>query len=184
MVKTSLRLLTVLNAALLFAAFGCGGDDKDGGGGGCGPPPAKKEEAGGGGGGTSGNKGGGGGQAQWITSDKRGRVPKPYQRAKSAYEPAKTAEAPAPAAASGAPAAGPAAAKSKPPIWRITKRGVDGVEGRLQVSCRIMASSPDGQCSGAANFAEIKERCCPGGVVERCTTGTSGVVLIGRDCGS
>lgn len=180
-----MRLLTVLNTALLFAAFGCG-DDKDGGG--CGPPPAKKEEASGGGGGSSGNKGGGGGQAQFITSDKRGRVPKPYRRKPDAEAPEKPAAAAGQTASASVPKAPAPAAPKKalkgPQIWRITQRNVDGISDRVEVSCRIMAAAADGQCSSAANYADIKERCCPGGRVERCKTSSSGVVLVGRGCGS
>lgn len=183
---TQLRLSALLTALFVLAAFGCGGGDSGGSGGdsgGCGPPPAKKEEAGGGGGGgSSGNKGGGG-QAQWITQDKRGRVPKPYQRKKDAPEQA------APAASAGAAPGGPAKASAPAktaaaPIWRITKRNVDGIADRVQVSCRMMAASSDGKCSGAANYEEIKARCCPGGTVERCEKSGASVVLVGRGCGS
>ena len=152
--SSRLSLLAVLNAVFLLSALGCGDE-----GGGCGPVPEKKEEqspSGGGPGNTGSTSRGGDIQI----SDKIGRVPKPYQRPASAHEPQ----------------------KSTAPISRITKRRVDGVMDRVEVTCRIMAASPDGQCSGAANYAEIKKRCCPGGRVERCKTTMSGIVLVGRGC--
>jgi hypothetical protein len=176
--KARMRLLTLLNAVFLLAALGCGDE------GGCGPAPQKKEEAGGGGGGggLSGNKGSSSGSAELNAGDKKGRVPKPYRRPASAYEPEKsTATISKPViAVSSATAPGGKAAKLG--IAQITKRKVDGVADRVEVSCRIMAASPDGQCSSAANYGEIKDRCCPGGLVERCRTTMSGVVLIGRGC--
>lgn len=176
--NTRLRLLAALNAAFLLSAIGCGDES-----GGCGPAPEKKEEpSGGGGGGMSGAKGSSSGSAELITSDKRGRVPKPYQRPSSAYEPAKsTATISKPViAVSSAAAAGSKVAKLG--IARVTKRRVDGVIDRVVVTCRIMAASPDGQCAGSANYAEIKERCCPGGLVESCKTSMNGVILVGRGC--
>lgn len=171
--KSRLHLLAVLNAAFVLSAFGCGDE-----GGGCGPAPEKQEEQAGGGGGPSGGSRGSG-SAELVTSDKRGRVPKPYQRPASASEPAKsTATISKPVIP-----LSPAAQRARSfPIARITQRKVDGVADRVEVKCRILASSPDGNCSGAANYDEIKERCCPGGLVERCTATTTGVTLVGRGC--
>ena len=175
--KSPWRLLALLNAVFLLSALGCGDE-----GGGCGPAPEKKEEPAGGGGGGSGGGGSPSGAAELITSDKKGRVPKKYQRPPSAYEPAKsTATISKPViAVSSAAAAGFKGPKLG--IAHVTKRRVDGVLDRVEVACRIMAASPDGECSSAANYAEIKERCCPGGLVERCKTSMSGVVLVGRGC--
>lgn len=176
--KASARLLAVLNAVFMLSALGCGDE-----GGGCGPAPQKEQESSGGG--MSAPAGSGGGSAELVTSDRRGKVPKPYQRPKSAYEPAKsTATISAPViAASSAAAPGPAK-RSSLPVARVVKRRVDGVIDRVEVTCRIMASSPDGKCSSASNYDEIKARCCPDGLVERCTTSMSGVVLVGRGCAS
>jgi len=175
--NTRLRLLAVLNAVFLLSALGCGDES-----GGCGPAPEKKEEPAGGGGGMSGNKGSSSATAELNAGDKKGRVLKPYRRPTSAYEPAKsTATISKPIiAVSSATAVGGKVAKLG--IMRITKRRVDGVIDRVEVTCRIMATSPDGQCAGAANYAEIKERCCPGGLVESCKTSMNGVVLVGRGC--
>jgi hypothetical protein len=172
-----LRLLAALNAVFLLAALGCGDE-----GGGCGPAPEKKEEPSGGGGGISGGKGSSSGSAELITSDKKGRVPKGYQRPASAYEPEKsTAAIHKPViVVSAATAAGRKPATLG--VARVTKRNVDGVEDRIEVACRVMAASPDGQCASAANYAEIKKRCCPGGRIERCKTTMSGVVLVGQGC--
>lgn len=174
--NSRLRLLGVLNVVFLLSAFGCGDE-----GGGCGPPPEKKEEAVGGGG-LSGNKGSSSGSAELITSDKKGRVPKAYQRARASDEPAKsTATISKPIiVVSSATAAGRALAKLG--VARVTKRRVDGVQDRVEVVCRVMASSPDGECSSAANYSEIKDRCCPGGLVERCKVSMAGIVLVGRGC--
>jgi hypothetical protein len=174
--NSRLRLLTALNAIFLLSALGCGDE------GSCGPAPEKKEEPSGGGGGMSGNKGSSSGSAELNAGDKRGRVLKPYRRPTSAYEPGKsTATISKPIiAVSSATAAGAKVAKLGDA--RVTKRRVDGVIDRVEVTCRIIATSPDGQCSGAANYAEIKERCCPGGLVESCKTSMNGVVLVGRGC--
>lgn len=176
--RSRLRLLTALNAVFLLSALGCGDES-----GGCGPAPEKKEEpSGGGGGGMSGNKGSSSGTAELNAGDRRGRVLKPYRRPTSAYEPGKstaTISKPVIVVSSATAAARRTATLS---IMRVTQRSVDGVVDRVEVTCRIMAASPDGQCSSAANYAEIKERCCPGGLVERCKTTMSGVVLVGRGC--
>lgn len=177
--KAPARLLVLLNAALLLSALGCGDE-----GGGCGPAPQKEQESSGGGA-MSAPTGSGGGAAELVTSDRRGKVPKPYQRPRSAYEPAKsTATISAPVIAVSSSSAAPAAKRASLPVARVVKRRVDGVIDRVEVTCRIMASSPDGKCSSAPNYEEIKSRCCPDGLVERCTTGTSGVVLVGRGCAS
>lgn len=172
--KAPLGLLSVLNAVLLLSALGCGDEE----GGGCGPAPQKNEEQSGGGG-FSGNKGSPSGAAELIIADRKGRVPKPYRRPASAQEPAKSSATISKPAIALSPAAQRARAI---PISRITKRRVDGVVDRVEVKCRILASSSDGDCAGAANYDEIKERCCPGGLVERCKATTSGVVLVGRGC--
>lgn len=175
--KSGLRLFAVLNAVLLLSALGCGDE-----GGGCGPAPQKEQESSGGGG-MSSPTGSGSGAAELVTSDRRGKVPKPYQRPKSTYEPAKsTATISAPVIAVSSAAAAPSAKRSSLSVARVVKRRVDGVIDRVEVACRIMASSPDGKCASASNYDEIKRRCCPDGLVERCTTGMSGVVLVGRGC--
>lgn len=173
--RTGLRLLAVLNALLVFSALGCGDE-----GGSCGPAPEKKEEEKAGGG-MSGNTGGGGGAAELITSDKKGRVPKQYQRAKSAYEP----EAPKSTATISAPVIplSPAAQRARTlPVAKVTKRALDGIKDRVEVKCRILSASADGNCASSANYDEIKERCCPHGLVERCRATSTGVILVGRGC--
>ena len=174
-----LRLLAVLNALFLLSAYGCGDES-----GGCGPAPEKKEEAAPGPG-LSGNKGSSSGAAELITSDKRGRVPKQYQRARPEEDAAKsTATIHKPIIKVSSATAAAAAGRKLPKlgIVTVTRRRVDGVSDRVEVACRLMASSPDGECASAPNYAEIKERCCPGGLVERCKTSTRGVVLVGRGC--
>ncbi|MBI2386343.1 MAG: hypothetical protein HYV14_10065 [Elusimicrobia bacterium] len=168
-----LRLLAFLNALLVFSALGCGDE-----GGSCGPAPEKKEEEKAGGG-MSGNKGGSSGAAELVTSDKKGRVPKPYQRPKSAYEPEKsTATISAPAIP-----LSPAAQRARSlPVAKVTKRALDGIKDRVEVKCRILSASSDGNCASSANYDEIKERCCPRGLVERCRATNTGVILVGRGC--
>ncbi|MBI5246685.1 MAG: hypothetical protein HY923_05850 [Elusimicrobia bacterium] len=172
--SSRLRLLTVLNAVFVLAAFGCGDE-----GGGCGEPPAKKEESSGGGFGSAPKSGGGAAAPELITADKRGNVPKPYQRPGAAAEPEKsTATISKPEIAVSTPtAARPAPAKVK-----VTRRKVDGIVDRVELTCKIKAVSLDGQCASAKNYLEIKERCCPGGLVERCRTVIGGVVIVGRGC--
>lgn len=167
--KPTWRLLAVLNALLAIAALGCG--DEGGSGGGCSAPPEKKEEQAAGGGPSGGSGGGGSGSAD-LTTDRKGKVPKAYARPSA--EPAKsTATIRKPVVA--VVPKGPAEVK-------ITRRKVDGIADRVELKCRLIAVSPDGKCSGAKNYAEIKERCCPGGLVERCRTTMEGVVLVGRGC--
>lgn len=167
--------MAFFHAALLLPAFGCGDE-----GGGCGPAPEKKEEAAAGG--TSGNTGSTSGGGDIIISDKKGRVPKPYQRVPASDETEKsTATISKPIIArSSAPAAGFKPVKLS--VMRVTKRRVDGVEDRVEVACRVMAAAADGLCSSAKNYDEIKERCCPGGLIERCKTTMAGVLLVGRGC--
>jgi hypothetical protein len=171
--KPRSRFLAILHAAVLLAAFGCGDED----GGGCGPAKEKKKEekapAS-----SSGNTGSTSRGGDIQIQDKKGRVPKGYQRPTSAYEP-KKAEAMAASPSKPAPAPPP---KAKAAPVRVIRRKVDGVADRVELQCRILASSPDHQCSGAVNYAEIKERCCPGGLVEQCTTTMDGVLIIGRGC--
>lgn len=177
-VKARLRLLALLNAFFLLGAFACGDED----GGGCGPAPAKKEEqqsAGGGGGGAP--HGGGGRAPELITQDKKGRVPKAYQRP-GAYDKEDAREnrdlhKPV-IAKSTAPVAMPLA---RIPV-KITKRKMDGVADRVELTCKILPISDDGKCAGAKNYLEIKERCCPGGLVERCDASPEGVTIVGRGC--
>lgn len=172
-----MRLLAALNAVFLLAAFGCGDD-----GGGCGPAPEKKEEtpAAGGGSGNHGSTSSGGDII--IQEKKSNKVPQPYQRPASSNEPEKsTATIKAPVVA----VSSKTAVAAKLPtlgVARVTKRKVDGVADRVEVACRVMAASSDGLCSSAANYDEIKERCCPGGLVERCKTTMTGVLLVGRGC--
>jgi hypothetical protein len=174
--NSCLRLLAVVNVVFLLSVLGCGDE------GSCGPAPERKEEPSGGGGGMSGTKGSSSGSAELNAGDKKGRVMKPYRRPTSAYEPGKsTATISKPIiAVSSATAA--ARLASSLPVFSITKRGMDGVADRVEVACRVMASIPSGQCSNATNYAEIKERCCPGGLVERCRATMWGVVLVGRGC--
>lgn len=170
------RLLTLFNALFLLSALGCGDE-----GGGCGPAPAKEEEKAGGGG-ISGDKGSSGGSAELITSDRKGRVPKPYQRPASSQEPAKSTATVSKPVIAVSSAAAPGRRMASLPVARVVKRRVDGVIDRVEVTCRIMASSSDGKCASASNYDEIKARCCPDGLIERCTTNMSGVVLVGRGC--
>lgn len=170
---SSLRALSVLNAVLVLFTLGCGDE-----GGSCGPAPESQEEAPAAAG-ASGKTGGGSGAAELVTSDKKGRVPKPYQRPASAYEPAKSTAAISKPEIPLSPAAQRARSL---PVARVVKRRLDGVKDRVEIKCRILASSPDGNCSGAANYDEIKERCCPRGLVERCRATSTGVVLVGRGC--
>ena len=174
--KSRLRVLTALHVALLFGALGCGDE------GGCGPAPDKQETeaAPAGGGGHTGSSSGGG---EIIMSDRKGRVPKPYQRPASKYEGEKstaTISKPVIAISTQTVATGYAALKGV--SAKITKRKVDGVADRVEVTCRILAASADGQCASAVNYEDIKSYCCPGGLIERCKTTMSGVVLVGRGC--
>jgi hypothetical protein len=171
-----LRLLAAVNAVLLLAALGCGDE-----GGGCGPAPEKKEEQASAGG-SSGNTGSTSSGGDIIISDKKGKVPKPYQRPDSAYEPAKSTATISKPVIAVSSATATARKFPKLPIARVTKRNVDGIEDRVEVTCRIMAASSDGQCGSASNYDDIKARCCPGGLIERCRTTMSGVVLVGQGC--
>jgi hypothetical protein len=171
--KTRAPLLAVLHAAVLLAAFGCG----DEGGGGCGPAQEKKKEEKAAPGGSGGGKGSPSRGGDIQIQDKKGKVPKGYQRPTSAYEPAKSTETATASAV--APAAPPARPRAR---IRVLKRKVNGIADRSELHCRILATSPDGQCSSSPNYAEIKERCCPGGLVELCKTTMDGVLLIGRGC--
>ena len=173
--NSKVRLLATLSAFFLLTAYGCGDED-----GGCGPAPQKKEEpaAPGIGGAPS---GGGGRAAELITSDKKGRVPKPYQR-QGAYDKEndksdRKITKPV-IAVSSTPAAMPLA---RIPV-KVTKRRVDGIVDRVELICKILASSADGRCANSANYIEIKARCCPGGLVERCESTTGGVLIVGRGC--
>ena len=173
--NSCLRLLAVVNVVFLLSALGCGDE------GSCGPAPEKNEEPSGGGG-ISGNKGSSSGSAEMNAGDKKGRVMKPYRRPTSAYEPGKSTATISKPIIAVSSAAATALRTSSLPVFSITKRGVDGVADRVEVSCRVMASIPSGQCSNATNYAELKERCCPGGIVERCRATMWGVVLVGRGC--
>ncbi|MCR4295908.1 MAG: hypothetical protein NUW21_10260 [Elusimicrobia bacterium] len=170
---TSLRLLAVLQAVLVLGALGCGDE------GGCGPAPETKEEGQQGAGGSSRSAGGSAGAAELITQDKKGRVPKQYQRQRTPQEAAKsTATISAPVIP-----LSPAARRARSlPVATVIRRRVDGVADRVEIKCRILSSSPDGNCAGSANYDEIKERCCPHGLVERCKATSTGIVLVGRGC--
>lgn len=172
--SSSQRLLAVLQAVFVLGALGCGDEE-----GGCGPAPEKAEEPQQGAGGSSRSAGGSSGAAELITQDKKGRVPEAYQRKRSQEETAKSS------ATISAPVIplSPAARRARAlPIATIIKRRVDGVVDRVEIKCRILSASPDGNCSGSANYDEIKERCCPGGLVERCKATSTGIVLVGRGC--
>lgn len=172
--RVPLRVLAVLNACLFFAAFGCGDE-----GGGCGPEPQQNEEAAPAAG-VSGNTGSTNRAGNIEIQDKKGRVPKAYQRP-GQYDDEKSSATISKPVIVKSTAAAPAAA---PPsrVMRVTRRKVDGIIDRVEVNCRIIAVSPDGRCAGASNYDEIKRRCCPGGLVERCRTTTGGVILVGRGC--
>lgn len=171
-------------AAVLCAVFVAGCGD----GGGCGAPPEQKESTGMGAGAGGGLGGGGGGGSEIAIQDKRGKVPKPYQRPEATAQ----SKAPEPAAPKPAdPAPAPTTVKAtdvKPmakrelPVATVVRRRVDGIAERVEIRCRVMASSPDGRCDGAANWEEIKSRCCPGGTVESCKTSMQGVSLVGLNC--
>lgn len=171
------RGLAALNAVLLLsAALGCGDEGGSGGdGGGCSEPPAKKEEQAAGGG-MSGATGGGSGSSD-LTTDRRGKVPKAYQRPSTEGPKSdRTIKKPV-IAVSTATAVVPRSTQA-----RVTKRGVDGVADRVEVACRMIAVSPDGKCSSAKNYEEIKKRCCPDGLVETCKVTMRGILLVGRGC--
>lgn len=170
--RPSFRLLALLQAVLVFGALGCGDE------GGCSPAP-EKEEAQQGAGGSSRSAGGSSGAAELITQDKKGRVPEQYRRQRTTVETEKsTATIKAPVIA-----LSPAARKARSlPIATIIRRRVDGVVDRVEIKCRMLATSADGTCSASANYDEIKERCCPGGLVERCKATSTGIVLVGRGC--
>ena len=179
--KINAKPLTFLAILLALFIVSCGDNGE-----GCGAPP-KKEQGQAGDSGVGGKPaGGGGGGSEIIISDKKDksgrRVPKPYQR---------PADAPAtnsqnPPAQTNPPAASTASAvaftKPSLPVARVTRRKVDGISNRVEVKCRIMAASMDGDCASASNFGEIKERCCPNGTIEHCKVSMRGVVLIGLDC--
>ena len=169
-----LRLLTVLNAFFVLAACGCGDE-----GGGCGEAPAKKEESAGGGFGSAPKGGGGAPAPELITADKRGNVPKPYQRPNAAQEPEKsTATISKPEIA----VSTPTAARLAPAPVKVTRRKVDGIADRVELTCKIKVVALDGQCTSAKNYLEIKQRCCPDGLVEKCRTALGAVVIVGRGC--
>lgn len=172
--RSSLRLLAVLNAALVLGALGCGDEE-----GGCGPAPQKAEEPQQGAGGSSRGAGGSSQAAELITQDKKGRVPEQYRRKRTTEETEKsTATIKAPVIP-----LSPAARRARAlPIATIIRRRVDGVVDRVEIKCRILATSADGTCAASANYDEIKERCCPSGLVERCKATSTGIVLVGRGC--
>lgn len=177
--SSHLRLLAF--AALLCGVFvaGCGENGE-----GCSAPPEKKESGGGGAGG-GGSLGGGGSGPEIALGDRRGKVPKPYQRPEAtaqskAPEPEpqpKTEPAPEPPKA-----AAPAPRRALLPAGRVTKRALNGIKDRVEVSCRVMAKGSDADCLTAKNIAEIKDRCCPNGKIESCRSSMSGVVLVGVGC--
>lgn len=171
--NSSLRLMAVLQAVLVLGALGCGDEE-----GGCGPAPEKKAEEPQQGGGSSRSAGGSSGAAQLITQDKKGRVPEQYQRKRSTETAKSTATISAPVIP-----LSPAARRARSlPIATIIRRRVDGVADRVEIKCRILSASPDGKCSSSANYDEIKERCCPSGLVERCKATSTGIILVGRGC--
>jgi len=174
--RASFRLVTALNAGFLLAAVGCGDE-----GGGCGPAPENKGEASQAGG-ASGNTGSPSRANGIEISDKKGKVPKQYQRPPSSYDPAKSTATISKLVIAVSTATAAARKLAALPVAQILRRRVDGVADRVEVSCRIMAASSDGRCASAANYSDIKARCCPEGLVERCRTTMSGVVLIGRGC--
>lgn len=169
------RALAALNAVLLLsAALGCG-DEGGGGGGGCSEPPAKKEEQAAGGG-MSGASGGGSGTSD-LTTDRRGKVPKAYSRPSTeGAKSTRTIKKPV-IAVSTATAVVPRSTQA-----RVTRRNIDGIVDRVEVACRMIAVSPDGKCSSAKNYEEIKKRCCPDGLVETCRVTMRGILLVGRGC--
>lgn len=170
--KSRLRLLAVLQAVLVLGALGCGDE------GGCGPAPEAKEEGQQGAGGSSRSAGGSSSAPKLITQDKKGRVPEQYRRQTTEETEKSTATIKAPVIA-----LSPAARKARSlPIATIIRRRVDGVVDRVEIKCRILSASSDGNCSGSANYDEIKERCCPGGLVERCKATSTGILLVGRGC--
>lgn len=171
--RVPLRALALLNACLFLAAFGCGDE-----GGGCGPEPQKNEDAAPAGG-VSGNTGSMNRAGNIEIQDKKGRVPKAYQRAGQYDAEKSSATISKPVIAKSTTTAAVAPPRS---VMRVTRRKVDGIIDRVEVNCRIIASSPDGRCASASNYDEIKKRCCPDGLVERCRTTTRGVVLVGRGC--
>ena len=169
--KFGFHLLAVFNAVFFLCVLGCGDES-----GGCSSASEKKETPAGGGY-SGGSKGGGSGSAELVTSDKKGRVPSSYQRPADAEKSTSTISAPVIAVSSVA-----VKATYSPAVISVTRRKVDGIADRVELKCRIKAVSLDGQCSGAKNYLDIKQRCCPSGLIERCKTTLGGVVIVGRGC--
>lgn len=176
------RLLAAVQAAFLSAALGCGDEE----GGGCGPAPEKKQEEQAAPSAAGRAAGGSGPAPELKTTQGKRAVPDAYRREgardadgeksdKAISKPkiAKSTEA-APSAAAGLPLT--------PPPVKVMRRKVDGIVDRVEIKCRMMAASPDGDCAGSANYLEIKTRCCPDGLVERCRSVPDGVVIVGRGC--
>ncbi len=124
----------------------------------------------------SGSTGGSSGSAD-LTTDRRGKVPKAYSRPSTETAKSNATIKKPVIAVSTATAVVPRSTQA-----RVTRRNIDGVADRVEVACRMIAVSPDGKCSGAKNYDEIKKRCCPGGLVETCRTTMHGVLLVGRGC--
>ena len=71
---------------------------------------------------------------------------------------------------------------SRSKLARLTAEGEQLVKTARSVADDLQAVSLDGQCASAKNYIEIKQRCCPDGLVERCRTALGGVVIVGRGC--
>jgi hypothetical protein len=182
--RPSWRCLAALQAVFLAAALGCGDED----GGGCGPAPEKKQEEQAPGPSAAGRASGGAGPAPELkTTQGKRSVPDAYRRpgARDADNEREDRALKKPSVAkSSASKEGdaPAAMPLTPPPVKVLRRRVDGVADRVETHCRMMASSPDGDCAGSKNYLEIKTRCCPDGLVERCRPVTDGVIIVGRGC--
>ncbi len=171
--RSRLGLPVLLGAVLLLGAYGCGDEE-----GGCGPAPQKKEEQAAPAAPGGAPHGGAGAAAELITQDKKGRVPAAYQRPGTRDEDGEKSDR----------------AISKPQISKSTEaassssrvevlaRKVGGVPDRVKLACTVKVVSKDGKCMTAKNYLEIKERCCPDGLVESCAKTADGVLIVGRGC--
>ena len=163
-----------LAAAALLALLtgGCGGD-----GSGCGSPESGKT-SGGGGRSYSGKAPSAGGRAEGVkVADARGRVPGEFRRQSAEADGEKDeVKEPKTKSLGTAPSGGPATA-------RVIQRKVGGAADRVEVFCPV-PMPPPGKCLEGPHFSDMKETCCPDGIIEKCIEGsTGGLHIIGRGCG-
>lgn len=174
-----LKLLAVLQAVALSASLGCGDEE----GGGCGPAPEKKQEEQAAPSAAGRAAGGSGPAPELKTTQGKRSVPDAYRRPGSRdAEGEKSARTISKPKIEKSTEAAPGVMPLAPPPVKVLRRDVDGIRDRVEIRCRMMAASPDGDCAGSANYLEIKTRCCPDGLVERCRSVPEGVVIVGRGC--